>query len=142
MEETNTEEWQNIKTSCDGETTCDYLYSGQIIEFCALNKTAEYLKIFYHCTDFVGFSAYSTSHQDPNEGDVITFPSTSLNAGGVYNTTTSTFTCPTTGFYYIYFNVRLVIEDDSSSDHDDCYIGIRKDGRRMVTVSLERLSAL
>ena len=138
MAETNTEEWQNIKASCDGRTTCDYLYSGQIIEGCARNYTADYLKIFYHCTDFVGFSAYATSSQDPDDGDVVVFPYTYVNAGGGYSTATSTFTCPMTGFYYIYFNVHTLIEDDGSNERTFCMIGITMDGSIMTIVSSER----
>ena len=135
MAEINTEEWQNIKTSCDGETTCTYPYSGQIIEVCARNYTADYLNFVYHCTDFVGFSAYATSTQYPDAGDVVEFRDTYVNAGGGYDTATSTFTCPTTGFYYIYFSVNVYVHDDSSSDDDTCYIGIRQDGSIMATVS-------
>ena len=135
MAEINTEEWQNIKTSCDGETTCNYPYSGQKIEGCALNYTADYLNFVYHCTDFVGFSAYATSTQYPDHGDVVEFPYTYVNAGGGYNTATSTFTCPTTGFYYIYFSVHVYIYDDNVSVFDECLIGIREDGSIMTAVS-------
>ena len=85
-------------------------------------------------TDFVGFSAYTTDDQDPDVGDIIRLPNVHLNAGGGYNTGTSIFTCPTTGFYYIYFNMFLWMEDEGSSSRDDCRIGIRVDGTIMVTV--------
>ena len=136
MAETNTEEWQNIKASCDGQTTCDYSYTGNIVDGCALNYTADYLKVFYHCTDFVGFSAYATSDQYPDEGEVVTFPYIYVNAGGGYDTATSKFTCPTTGFYYIYFNVRTwLAEDGPSRSYWSCTIGIRMDGSTPVSVS-------
>ena len=138
MAEINTGEWQNIKASCDGKNTCDYVYTGQIIDGCALNYTADYLEVLYHCTDFIGFSAYAIDSQNLDEGDVVTFPYTHVNAGGGYNTNTSKFTCPTTGFYYMYFNFRVRIQDDTL--RDQCMIGIRMDGSIMVTVSPERPS--
>ena len=127
MEETNTEEWQNIKTSCDGETTCDYVYSGQNVDGCALNYTADYLEVLYHCTDFVSFSAYKTGSQEPEDGDTVRFQNIYVNAGGGYNTDTSIFTCPTTGFYYIYFNVRVRLEND-------CLVSLRMDDSVIASV--------
>ena len=140
MAEINTGEWQNIKASCDGKNTCDYVYTGQIIDGCALNYTADYLEVLYHCTDFIGFSAYAIDSQNLDEGDVVTFPYTHVNAGGGYNTNISTFTCPTTGFYYMYFNFRVRIQDDTL--RDQCMVGIRMDGSIMVTVSPETQLAL
>ena len=86
-------------------------------------------------TNFVIFSAYTTDPQDPDAGDVITFPNIYVNAGEGYDTTTSTFTCPTTGFYYIYFNVRVDMADTVDGSRDQCLINIRMDGSIMATVS-------
>ena len=78
-------------------------------------------------TDFVGFSAYTTDDQDPDVGDIIRLPNVHLNAGGGYNTGTSIFTCPTTGFYYIYFNVRVRLEND-------CLVSLRMDDSVIASV--------
>ena len=122
------------QASCDGQTTCDYLYSGQLIEGCALNYTADYVKFIYHCTDFVACSACASALQEPNNGDIILFPGVETNQGGGYDNITSVFTCPQSGYYYIYFNVILRVE---ASDH--CDIEIRKDGDIVVTVRLTQL---
>ena len=127
MEETNPTEWQNIKTSCDGQMTCDYVYTGQVVDGCALNYTADYLQVVHHCTDFVSFSAFMSSSQEPEDGDTVSFPYLYVNAGGGYNTTTSIFTCPTTGFYYIYFNVRVRLEND-------CLVSLRMDDSVIASV--------
>ena len=140
MEDTNPEEWQNIKTSCDGETTCNYVYPGQTIPMCGVDGMPDYSQIFYNCTgsakpaEFVGFSAYATHSQDANHDEIIRFPSTYVNAGDGYDTTTSIFTCPTTGFYYIYFSVNVATEDNGSGARDHCIIGIRKDGNMVIWV--------
>ena len=83
-------------------------------------------------TDFVGFSAYATdSSQTPAIGEVIEFPGVVTNAGGAYNPDTSTFTCPTTAYYYIYFNLYVVMDDPS---YGDCYIDITMDDSMIVRV--------
>ena len=96
------------------------------------------MKAVYHCTDFIGFSAYATNSQEPNEGDLITFSSTHVNGGGGYDPSTSIFTCPTTGFYYIYFSLSSYIYDYNFVYENDCLVGIRMDGNIMVTVNSER----
>ena len=83
-------------------------------------------------TDFVGFSAYVTSgSQQPASGDIIEVYKVVTNAGGAYNSDTSTFTCPTTAYYYIYFNL-CVYRDDPN--YDDCHIGITVDNSMIVEV--------
>ena len=82
-------------------------------------------------TDFVGFSAYVTSTKFPESGDVIALPGVVTNAGGAYNPDTSTFTCPTTAYYYIYFSLYLEI---GYSYNDDCDIDITMDGGMVVEV--------
>ena len=83
-------------------------------------------------TDFVGFSAYATSDNIlPAIGDVISLPGVVTNAGGAYNPDTSTFTCPTTAYYYIYFNLYVVMDDPS---YGDCYIDITMDDSMIVRV--------
>ena len=69
------------------------------------------LCIYNAFTDVVGFSAYATNSQYPIAvGDVIALPGVVTNAGGAYNPDTSTFTCPITAFYYIYFNLYVYME--------------------------------
>ena len=46
------------------------------------------------------------------------------NAGGAYNPDTSTFTCPTTAYYYIYFSLYVLMRDD---DYYDCHIDLTMD---------------
>ena len=130
MAETNAAEWQSIKALCDGQTTCDYLYTGNVLKSCALNYTADYVQFFYHCTDFVGFSAYATDWQHPNVGDIIPFDGVETNVGGGYDSSTSVFTCPQSGYYYIYFHVRINLVDGQGA----CLVGIRRNGDLIATV--------
>ena len=81
-------------------------------------------------TDFVGFSAYAIIYQSPAIGDIILLPNVVTNAGGAYNPITSTFTCPTTAYYYIYFSMYLRLD----SIYYDCHIGIMMDDSMIVEV--------
>ena len=90
-------------------------------------------------TDFVGFSAYAIDDQSPANGDVIELPGVETNAGGAYNPNTSTFTCPTTAYYYIYFSLCLRVR---YSDNDDCNIDITMDDSRIVRVRYRHTLAL
>ena len=82
-------------------------------------------------TDFVGFSAYTTSHQyGMASGTVISLPGVVTNAGGAYNPDTSTFTCPTTAYYYIYFSLNLAV----TGLYYDCHIDITMDDSMIVEV--------
>ena len=82
-------------------------------------------------TEFVGFSAYATSIQNPVSGDVIELHGVVTNAGGAYNPDTSTFTCPTTAYYYIYFNLCLYVDDPN---YYNCRIYITMDNSMIVGV--------
>ena len=83
-------------------------------------------------TDFVGFSAYVTSDNIlPPIGDVISLPGVVTNAGGAYNPDTSTFTCPTTAYYYIYFSLNILMRD---YDYYECHIEITMDDSMIVEV--------
>ena len=82
-------------------------------------------------TDFVGFSAYATMTQYPESGDVIALPGVVTNAGGAYNPDTSTFTCPTSAYYYIYFSLYVLMRD---YDYNACHIDITMDDSRIVEV--------
>ena len=86
----------------------------------------------YGFTEFVGFSAYATSgSQTPAAGDVIELSGVVTNAGGAYNPDTSTFTCPTTAYYYIYFSLNVHIYDPS---YYNCRIYIMMDDSMIVEV--------
>ena len=63
-------------------------------------------------------------------GDVISLPGVVTNSGGAYNLSTSTFTCPTAGHYYIYFNLYI----EMSATYDDCEIELTMDDSRIVEV--------
>ena len=82
-------------------------------------------------TDFVGFSAYTTIEQTPASGDVIALPGVVTNAGGAYNPDTSTFTCPTTAYYYIYFSLHVIA---GYVGYDDCHIDITLDDAMVFEV--------
>ena len=53
------------------------------------------------------------------------------NAGGAYNPYTSTFTCPTTAYYYIYFSLCLLMRD---YDYNACHITVTMDDSMIVEV--------
>ena len=42
-----------FQSACDGQSSCSYLYEGQVIEGCTLNYTADYVNLIYHCTGAV-----------------------------------------------------------------------------------------
>ena len=86
--------------------------------------------------DFAGFSAFATSSsQDLGAGDVVEFPAVVTNAGDAYNRVTSRSTCPTTAYYYFYYNLHIDLE---SPDHEFCYIEVVMDGSRVTMVSYTR----
>ena len=84
--------------------------------------------VHVYFTDFVGFSAYAINSQTPAIGDVIELPGVVTNAGGAYNPSTSTFTCPTTAYYYICFNLYL------NNNYRDCHIDITMDDSMIAMV--------
>ena len=81
-------------------------------------------------TDFVGFSAYATNDQTPAANETILLPGVVTDAGGAYNPDTSTFTCPTTAYYYIYFSLYLSL----TATYDDCHIDISMNDVQVVEV--------
>ena len=81
-------------------------------------------------TEFIGFSAYAINTQEPASGDVIELRGVVTNAGGAYNPINSTFTCPTTAYYYIYFSLNLAV----TGYYYDCHIDITMDDSMIVEV--------
>ena len=58
-------------------------------------------------------------------------PGVVTNAGGAYNPDTSTFTCPATAYYYIYFSLCLLMRD---YDYNACHITVTMDDSMIVEV--------
>ena len=82
--------------------------------------------------DFIGFSAYAISDgQAPSFGDIIELSGVVSNAGGAYNPDTSTFTCPTSAYYYFYFNLLI---DAGFQNYDYCRVDITMDDVKIVEV--------
>ena len=136
MAETNPEEWQNIKTSCDGETTCDYVYPGQITTDCALNDKADYVQLAYQCSNIAAFSVYTNWGFMAYEGTILTFGLYHIMDGGHYDW--GIYTCPKTAYYYFYFNLAVVLEaydgDDEATLPPSCTIYLKMDGDIKATV--------
>ena len=84
----------------------------------------------------MAFSAYAINYQEPDFGERVMFTGVTTNSGGAYNRTSSVFTCPSSGFYYVYFHLGLTIDDDG---YDYCFMEIVLDGRRVATVSLHHV---
>lgn len=86
----------------------------------------------YAFTDFVGFAAYSTSNQSPDEGVDLQFRGLLTGAGGGYSTSSSRFTCPVSGYYYFYFSIYILSQDPS---YQRCDIEMVMDETVMAQVS-------
>ena len=81
-------------------------------------------------TDDVGFHAFATATElIPNDGPVL-FRGAAINTGYAYNTSTSTFTCPAQGLYFVYFNLNMMVEDFHGCDVDIMLNGERLAGVR------------
>lgn len=72
---------------------------------------------------FISFAARPTETKVYNEGELVEFPGIITNYGGHYDPSTSTFTCPYTGFYM--FFVSVFKDYNQSSD------------RMVATIALE-----
>ena len=81
--------------------------------------------------DFVGFSAYATSPQEPNVGEHVLFAGVMTNVGVAYDSATSVFTCPTSAFYYIYINIYMLLDATT----DICAVAVMLDDEIIVHVS-------
>ena len=91
------------------------------------------LKLYSTVADFVGFTAYARSHsQEPDRGERLLFPGVLTNAGGAYDSSTSSFTCPVTAHYYFYYSLWILVDD---SYYNHCYIDVIMDGAHVITVS-------
>ena len=88
----------------------------------------------YKCTmlfvDFIGFSVYVTSTQSLSPGEIVAAFGIVTNEGDAFSQDTSTFTCPTGAFYYIYFNLYYTVSPSASN----CQMGITRDGTVIVKV--------
>lgn len=80
-------------------------------------------------TSPVVFTAYKTSQQQIDQGDVISFGGILTNIGDHYNPGTSLFTCPTAGLYFI----------TSTSTSNDCETrtNIVLEGNELVSTRAE-----
>ena len=86
--------------------------------------------------DTVGFHATSSTDQQLKytSGEQVLFQSAPINIGGGYNTSTSTFTCPAQGLYYVYINLNLM--PDMAND-EKCYIGLKLNDVKITQVYQE-----
>ena len=88
-------------------------------------------------TDFVGFLAYAIiDDQTPVSGDIIELSGVVTNAGGAYNSGTSTFTCPTSAYYYFHFSLLIEAGD---SPYNYCRVHMTMDNVKIVMVPVEYL---
>ena len=94
--------------------------------------------------DFIGYSAFSTQHQEPNFGERMYFAEVTLNAGGGYDSSTSIFTCPTSGFYYFYISILMNIHYTRGSPNsvERCYMDIVLEGATKASVRIRMTSYL
>ena len=83
--------------------------------------------------DFVGFSAYSTVDQSPDNGIDLTFYLVISNEGSGYNGA-SEFRCPISGFYNFFFALNVYI--DYNSNYDSCRVDIMVGGEIKATVNI------
>ena len=96
-------------------------------------------KQFDCVADFVAFAAYADEFsQEPDVGDRVYFGEVANNVGGGYDNETSIFICPSSAFYYVYFHLLLLVDDDG---YDWCRVDIVLNGIRAVTVSLRNISS-
>ena len=72
---------------------------------------------------FAALSAFDTSTQFPDTGEVVEFNDVVTEVGATTNFTGSTFTCPSTAFYLVHY--RLLIRGPSfgSSCRVDLHVG-------------------
>lgn len=82
-------------------------------------------------TDYVAFAAYATSHQSPADGVDLQFAGVLTNAGDGYDSATSRFTCPLTGYYYFYFNLYVAMDEPN---YDFCWVEMLMDETVMAEV--------
>ena len=77
---------------------------------------------------------YSNLDQPVQIGDDVAFGGVITNDGG-FNSDTSTFTCPLTGYYYFYFNLQNMGRSDSTSSTSLCSFSLIMDGETVASVS-------
>ena len=106
---------------------------------CTITHTGRHRCHELLCPDLITFSAYTTSNQEPDISDLVLFERVLVNTGGGYDESTSIFTCPTTGFYYVYYNLFLRLDH---TDYYQCDVQIRMGdfGDVMAEVNLQLAS--
>ena len=79
----------------------------------------------------VRFSAHTVDSKHCRDGLTIEFPSALTNEGDAFDPVTSRFTCPTTAFYYLYFNLFISMDPLFR----ECDVEMRVDDVPVVMVS-------
>lgn len=117
----------------------------------ALNTTLS--KHMEKMNTYVTFTAYATAYRDYNTDDVVLFDGLVVNSE-FYNSTTSIFTCPYSGFYLFAVSVRVIADpmsvdikldgillvsalarDDTSNDQGSVLVVTRCDEGQQVWIS-------
>ena len=113
VEESRPTDWLGIQLLCDNQTSCEFENLGSAIDQCEEGYQSDYMQLFYDClpddeTGPVAFTAFANTGQPTwyNNDDVIVFNEVLSNAGGHYNSATSSFICPSHGVYLISVNVQ------------------------------------
>ena len=78
-----------------------------------------------------GFAAYADGSYSTSDNTVLEFATAQWNTGNHYNTSTSTFTCPVAGKYYIYTQFLT----DSSDNRCICYIQINSSSKQEISAT-------
>ena len=79
--------------------------------------------------EFVGFLAHASREcKELKRGDPLLFPGVLTNAGGAYDSSTSSFTCPVTAHYYVYYSLLLVRQ--GRDEH--CSLVVMRDAARVA----------
>ena len=72
---------------------------------------------------FAALSAFDTSTQFPDTGEVVEFNDVVTEVGATTNFTGSTFTCPSTAFYLVYYSLIIRSTDFSGPCRIDLNVG-------------------
>ena len=72
---------------------------------------------------FATVSAFNTSTQLPNAGDVIEFNDIAEEFGATTSFTGSTFTCPSTAFYFLHYRLLVSATSTAAQCRVDLIVG-------------------